>query len=146
LAHYRAAEIFARRHRRIGIPSVILSTIVATSIFSTLSESVDVRLRIATGVIALLAAILAALQVFLAFGERADRHRDAGARYGKIRSDIDIFQLRFGSAAQTNRDDALKRLQTICDNLGTLATDSPTLSETIYKIGKKDFDISNPKE
>ena len=32
-------------------------------------------MRIATGVIALLAAIFAALQAFLAFGERADKHK-----------------------------------------------------------------------
>ncbi len=146
LAHYRAAEIFAKRHRRIGIPSVIVSTVVATSVFSTLSEGVDVRLRIGTGVIALLAAILAALQAFLAFGERAEKHRAAGARYGKVRRDIDIFDLKFGSAAEASRDDALKRLQTIGDELGTLATDNPTLADAIYAKAKEDFDSRHPEE
>jgi len=146
LAHYRAAEIFAKRHRSIGIPSVIASTVVATSVFSTLSESVDVRLRIATGFIALLAAILAALQAFLSFGERAEKHRAAGARYGKIRRDIDIFCLTYGSGTQANRDDALKQLQAIGDELGAVATDNPTLNETIYAKAKEDFDSTHPME
>ena len=144
LGHYRAAEIAAKRHRKIGIPSVIMSTIVATSIFSTLSETVDVRLRIATGVVALIAAILAALQAFLGFGERAEKHKAAGGRYGKVRRDIDIFQLKFGTATGASRDDALKRLQAIADELGALATDSPTLAEMVYAAGKKAFDREHP--
>jgi hypothetical protein len=146
LAHYHAAEMFAKRHRRIGIPSVIMSTVVATSVFSTLSENVDVRLRIATGVVALLAAILAALQAFLAFGERAEKHRAAGARYGKVRRDIDIFDLKFSSAGVDSRENALKRLQTITDELSTLATENPTLGDAIYAKAKKDFDSTQPEE
>lgn len=144
LAHYRAAEVNAKRHRKIGIPSVILSTVVATSVFSTLSESVDVGLRIATGVIALIAAILAALQAFLAYGERAEKHKSAGARYGKVRSDIDLFQLKLAGADAPAREDALEALQHISDELGALETDSPTLTEAMYRTGKADFDSANP--
>ena len=145
LGHYRAAEIFAKRHRRIGIPSVIMSAIVATSVFSTLSENVDIGFRIATGVVALVAAILAALQAFLGFGERAEKHKTAGGRYGKVRRDIDIFELELEPISGANRGSALKRLQAITDELGKLATDSPTLTEAIYTIGKKDFDSQHPE-
>ena len=90
--------------------------------------------------------VLAALQAFLAFNERAEKHRAAGARYGKVRRDIDIFDLRFGSATEESREDALKQLQILGDELGLLATDNPTIGESIYSVAKEDFDNTHPKK
>jgi len=65
LAHYKAAEIAARRSKQIGIPNVALSAIVATSVFATLNDSSGTGNKLLlTGGIALLSAILAALQAF----------------------------------------------------------------------------------
>ena len=125
----------------IGIPNVAISAIVATSVFSTLSENVDIRIKILTGVIALVAAILAALQAFLNFSERAEKYKAAGARYGKVRRDIDVFCLRFANG--TDRQTALSRLQEIGDTLGALAGESPTLSEAVYHAAKDDFDSTH---
>ena len=141
LAHYRAAEIAARRHRRIGIPNVAISAIVATSVFSTLSDNIDIRIKIFTGVIALVAAILAALQAFSNFGERAEKHKAAGARYGKVRRDIDVFCLQF--AGGSDREAALSQLQEVGNALGGLAGESPTLSEAVYHAAKDDFDSTH---
>lgn len=138
-AHYIAAEVYSRRHRTVGIPSVVFSTVVATSVFSTLSESVDIRIRLLTGVVALLAAILAALQAFLGYGDRAEKHRHAGARYGKVRRDIDIFLLRLKAGGFASEADAISALQQIGDEMGVLAADHPNLSEPIYQQARREF-------
>ena len=140
LAHYLAAEIDAARHGRIGVPNVILSAIVATSVFSTLSKDPALWLRIATALLALLAAILAALQAFLGFGERAEKHRAAGARYGKVRIDVDLLRLKLARQGALARNEALAGLEPIAKDLGLLETDSPTLSKSEYETGQTHFD------
>lgn len=143
LAHYRAAEIAAKRHKRIGIPNVAISAIVATSVFSTLSDSVDIRIKIATGIIALIAAILASLQAFLSYGDRAEKHKAAGAKYGSIRRKLDMFILEFSEQQNVNRNDAITKLNQIAEEINSLATDSPTLTEKVYKQAKEDFEVSH---
>lgn len=143
LAHYRAAEIAAKRNRQIGIPNVALSSIVATSVFATLSESVDIRIKFATGAIALITAILAALQAFLSFGDRAEKHKAAGAKYGSIKRKIDMFILEFSEKQhEQERESAIAKLIEISDELNSLANESPTLTEKVYNIAKRAFDES----
>ncbi len=139
LGHYKSAEIAARKHKAIGIPSVALAAVVATSIFSTLSEDVHIGWRIATGVVALAAAILAALQAFLNFGDLAEKHKAAGARYGDVRRRIDLFILEFSEAQDADRKNALAQLTALAEELGRLASDSPTLSGALYDQAKKEF-------
>ena len=146
LGHYKSAEIAARKHRAIGIPSVALSAVVATSIFSTLNDSVHVSWRIATGVFALVAAILAALQAFLSFGDLAEKHKAAGARYGDVRRRIDLFIVEYTGVKQADgvRDEALGKLKSLAEELGKLASDSPTLPGRLYDRAKEEFAQGHP--
>ncbi|MDY6892381.1 MAG: SLATT domain-containing protein [Chloroflexota bacterium] len=139
LAHFRAAEVAERRGRQIGVPSVIISAVVATSIFSTLGESIDIRWRIATGAVALLAAVLAALQAFLSYGDRAEKHKAAGANYRSMRLELDVFLLKYSARQQCDHDEALTELERISERLGSLAANSPTLTEKIYVQGRREF-------
>lgn len=143
LAHHRAAEIDSRRHRRIGLPSVIVSTFVATTIFTTLSETVDTRVRIGTGIVAVLGAILTALQAFLGLQEDAEKHQVAAARYGKVRRAIDVFLLEYGTSSEAPRADGLAALQKISEELSSANSDSPSLREAEYLAGKTGFDATH---
>ncbi len=146
IAHYRAAETAQKRHTQIGIPNVVITAVVATSIFSTLSENEEFFwVRITTGVIALAAAVLAALQAFLKFGDKAEKHMTAGAKYTNIRRKIDIFFLKFSVAEDAERAAAIKELEDIADTLSTLDADSPTLTDAQFKRGRDYFDSINPK-
>ncbi len=70
----------------LGVPVVVFSTVVGTSLFATLNEaSVDSSVRLAIGVISVAAAVLAALQTFLRFAERAERHVTAADWYAAVR-------------------------------------------------------------
>lgn len=93
-AHYSAASRYAILARLLGIPSVVLSAVVGTALFASLQEetAAPFYLRLALGLVSVLAGVLAALQTFLGFGERADRHRAAGSAYGAVRREIEQTQ------------------------------------------------------
>ena len=91
-AHYTAASRYAVLARLLGIPSVVLSAVAGTALFATLQkETASFDLRLTLGLISVLAGVLAALQTFLGYGERADRHRAAGSAYGAVRREIEQY-------------------------------------------------------
>jgi protein-S-isoprenylcysteine O-methyltransferase Ste14 len=83
--HYDAANRCERLNLWFGIPVVVLSTLVGTSIFSALGlESAPPWAKILVGCVSLLVAILAALQTFLRYSERGEKHRIAGASFAAL--------------------------------------------------------------
>src|SRR3954465_14441285 len=74
-AHYMLAHRLRRRNLGLGIPAVVFSTVVGTSLFASLTqEHVNISVRIIIGCVSVLAAVAAALQTFLRFAERAAQH------------------------------------------------------------------------
>src|SRR3954467_14778038 len=69
-AHYMLAHRLRRRNLGLGIPAVVFSTVVGTSLFASLTqEHVNISVRIIIGCVSVLAAVAAALQTFLRFAE-----------------------------------------------------------------------------
>jgi hypothetical protein len=90
-AHYEAAEVLSRTHTRLGLPVVILSTVVGSSVFASIAADkvVPIIVKIVVGLISVAAAVLASLQTFLKLSERAEKHRAVAARYGAIRREVE---------------------------------------------------------
>ncbi len=88
-AHYEAATHFVRLNYWLGVPAIVLSATVGTSVFATLQRDTDVKIKIAVGIASVAAAILMALQTFLHYAERAEKHRTVGVRYGAMRREIE---------------------------------------------------------
>lgn len=91
-AHYKIASSLRRKSLRLGLPVVILTSIVGTSLFATLADpeaGIPLEFKITVGSISVAAAILAALQTFLRFGERAEMHVVAADSYAVVRRDIE---------------------------------------------------------
>ena len=124
-AHYLSADHFERRKYWLGIPAVVLATVVGTSVFATLSEKPDVSVQIAIGLASVAAAVLTSLQTFMGYPERAEKHRLAGARYGSLGREIETLR----TLDSVTRDD-MDRLRV---RLDTLATESPNTPQSIYK-------------
>jgi hypothetical protein len=72
---YERYAQYQRRNKRIGIPTIISSTIVGSAIFGTLGKSDMVELQIGAGVLSIIAATLAAVQTFLAYDKLSDQIR-----------------------------------------------------------------------
>ena len=87
--HYDAAVHVGRRHYTLGVPVVILTTAVGTSVFAALEKNPNSWLQILVGLASLLAAVLAALQTFLKYSERAEKHRQAGAFFGALLKELE---------------------------------------------------------
>src|SRR3954469_8551482 len=87
-AHYLLAHRLRRRNLGLGVPAVVFSSIVGTSLFASLTQDeVHIGLRIVIGCISVLAVVAAALQTFLRFAERAAQHVTAADWYAAIRRD-----------------------------------------------------------
>lgn len=91
-AHYDAAAETQKRYFRLGVPVIVLSTVVGTSVFATLNTDPHPWIRIVVGLVSITAAVLAALQTFLKHAERAEKHREAGAKYGAFLKEIEQVQ------------------------------------------------------
>lgn len=91
LSHHAASEWYSACHLYVGIPAAIFSAIVGTTIFSALSSSteLDIRLKFLVGFISIVAAILTACQTFLRFSERADTHKGAAIQFAQLRRRIE---------------------------------------------------------
>jgi len=89
LAHRFAAKGFDRLHMWMGIPAVVLSTLVATSVFASLEVQLEGYGRIIIGMLSVSATILVALQTFLRFKELSDQHQIADSQYHAIKLKIE---------------------------------------------------------
>jgi Tfp pilus assembly major pilin PilA len=87
--HYESATHFARLNYWLGVPAIALSAIVGTSVFAALGKETIISIKIAVGVASVTAAILMALQTFLNYPERAEKHRTVATRYGTMRREIE---------------------------------------------------------
>lgn len=93
MAHYEYGSKLERRHLFFGIPAIILSTIVGTTVFGAWEESAEQGwIRILIGLISMLAACVTALQTFLNLSDRAVKHKSAGASYGSIRRELELLK------------------------------------------------------
>ncbi|MEW8624706.1 MAG: SLATT domain-containing protein [Candidatus Thiodiazotropha sp.] len=88
-AHFRYADLLKRRHYHFGLPVVILSTVVGTSVFASLSDDPSTILKIVVGLVSLLAAILSSLQTFLDFSTQSEKHRVAAAKFSELKKKLE---------------------------------------------------------
>ena len=75
----------------LGIPVVILTTIVGTTVFSSIASSStnSIILLVVAGLLSVVAAVFSSLNTFLNYGELAERHRNASVKYGNLRREIE---------------------------------------------------------
>ena len=89
-AHYAAADDLSLKGHALGVPVILLTTIVGASAFASVAaEVVPTYAKLLVGAFSVLAAVLSGLQTFFKFSERADKHRVFGARYGALRRELE---------------------------------------------------------
>jgi hypothetical protein len=126
--HYATALRLSRGNLMLGIPVVVLTTFIGTSVFATLQDEIDTRLKITVGVISVTAAVLASLQTFLRFGERAEKHRVAGESWASLRREIDEM-LALHPTYLAARGDPKSYLDDLRKRINDTATVSPALPD-----------------
>src|SRR4051794_7304264 len=76
--HDAAARLYQTYRYRLGIPTIIFSTIAGASAFASISTSLGTEGKILFGTVGIAGAVLAALQTFFDFPGQAERHRITG--------------------------------------------------------------------
>ncbi|GIM95693.1 hypothetical protein Ato02nite_074860 [Paractinoplanes toevensis] len=125
---YEAAKHFRRAHYIIAVPVVVITTIVGTATFANITNTVPAATKVWFGSLTLLAAALAALQLHFRYLERAEKHKNLGAQYGKIRREIESV---LALTAQS-RGDAKETLERIRSELDRVSGDGDAVSRRIY--------------
>jgi len=136
-AHYRASRDALIKHYWLGIPTILISTAIGTSIFASLRTDPTEGLKIIVGFVSFLSAVLSSLQTFFKFSEVAEKHRVAGAAYGDMKRKLDILKLQYSMKEHTSREDALKELKLVSEALSELAKESPGIPDKAFKQAKK---------
>ncbi len=126
--HDTAARRFEGRRYLFGVPTIVLSAVVGTSVFSSLGRGTGIVLSVIVGLLSVTATVLAALQTFLDYPGRAGRHRATGAKYKAIIRELE--QVLTGPTAAASMDEA--RLATLRARLDTLEEEAPVVAPRIY--------------
>lgn len=114
--------------KRMGVPATVFSAIVATGVFATIQSNPALGWRIATGIVALLASVLTALQTFLRPAERAEQYREAARNYGQVRRKIERAQI----FLPVTRQEADKVLEELAEALTEVARGRPNVPRSIW--------------
>lgn len=123
IRHYATADRLTGYGRRLGLAVIGITTITGTSAFlSLVATAVSPELRVAIGMTSIGAAVLASLQTFLRYSERAELHRRAGAQYGAVRRRLETIH-----AADPEVHDA-REIDIVRDELDHIAQNAPHLS------------------
>ncbi|SAK77918.1 hypothetical protein AWB81_03774 [Caballeronia arationis] len=127
-SHYDMADRLHRRGRWLGIAVITITSLIGTSAFlSLVATAVSSFLRAVVGLTSIVAAVLAALQTFLRYEERAEQHRAAGARYGAVRRKLEAIHAGDADARDGHY------LTSIREELDRLAEDVPNVPTAYFQ-------------
>lgn len=133
VGHYKTAELLSRRNRLLAGWSAGLSALVGTAVFSTIQAQPDIWLKVLTGLMSVVAAVLAALGAGSQYQDRAERHRVAGAKYNAVGRCIEQLL----ASPEPN----IAALSQIRDRLDNLASEMPHIPKNVHKEISKFEDI-----
>jgi hypothetical protein len=136
-AQYLAGKRAHSMHIGLGVPVVVLTAVVGTTIFSSLGASPDSALVIVAGLISLLAATLAALQTFLGFAERAEKHRTAAAAYSALKRDLDVLKTQF-QITTPSPGEALAELHPLIQRFAVVEEESLDVADVHYDRARRE--------
>lgn len=134
MAHYEMANILSGRDRWMGVPVILITTIIGTSVFVSLTAvAIAPAAKITVGLLSVLAAVLSGLQTFFKFSERSEKHRATAARFGAIRRKLEVIY------AEDTASEEKHYLHTLREELDHLAEDSPHVPVSVFERIQKNM-------
>jgi hypothetical protein len=97
--------------------------VVGTSVFATLQQKPEFWWQLSVGLMSIAAAALSALQSFLGYSDKAEKHRSAGAKYNAIGRELELLLA---------QDSDWAPLDSIRQRIDTLAQESPHIPESVH--------------
>ncbi len=124
--HFAAAKACELNNVCLGVPVIVLTTIVGSAVFSSVQSDTSTSTKIIVGVLSITAAVLSGLQTFLKFSERAARHKVTATKYGILRRELEqAIALTGGRKLEKSFMDSLRA------RWDSLDEESPTVPERL---------------
>lgn len=133
--HYASASHFSWLNLILGIPTIIITTIVGTAVFASMDNQDIGEYKVLLGLISILASVLAALHTFLGYAQRSEKHRATGAIYGSIRRELELIK----TCSIADVDICSEKLGQVKSRMDTLAENSPEVPKKIWVKEMKDL-------
>ena len=137
IAHHAAAALYAKRQRMWGVTNAVLSAVVTSSLFVTISEQGDDRMLLITGVISMLAAMVAGVNAALDFGTKAQHHYVAATAFQALRREIEEALVR------CRVENVTENYQQIRDKWSVALEGAIPLPPRIHETVKADIDTKH---
>ena len=137
-AHRKAGKHFARKHYILGGIIVSLSALVGTSLAARV-ETGEVMHWIITGISAAVF-LLASLQTFLKYHERAERHESLRAGFSALCREIEE-KLKLGRQGHERPSEVVPRIRASYNRLSATHTPVP---ERIWKKAERELEPESP--
>ena len=130
--HYNARDRYAKYHLRIGIAIVIVTAIMGTAVYYSISKNESLAAQIITGVFTIAITVLATLQTYLNFEKRALMHKIAADRYLSAMKDAQLF-ISYCKDGSKSMDQAQSEIGRLSKEIKEIQKDEPETSESDYK-------------
>lgn len=137
-AHYLAADNCSKLNKLFGVPVIIITAVVGTTIFGTIEQNPGFAWRIIAGLISLTGTVLASLQTNLGFAQTAEKHKAAGEKYRSMQRHFEIFELKFRPAGEQKRDTAMAQFEELVAELDSLPQTLPSVPDRFYEMAKEE--------
>lgn len=128
LAHYETARRFDTLHLWLGLPAIVFSAVVGTTVFASLARDTYIGLQIFAGLMSVTAAVLTALQTFLKYSELSEKHRVAGAKFANMKHQIELHS----SIQPSTSDEMRQKLVIVEEHWSKIREESPTIPSRIW--------------
>lgn len=133
--HDEAARRYQTLRFLLGVPTIALSAAVGTSVFASLNASPAAATAIAVGIVGIAATVFAALQTFLDYAGRAERHRVAAVKYKSVIRELE--QALTGTLDRRDpRDEWFGELR---GRLDSLEDTTPVVAQGIWERVEKTY-------
>lgn len=149
IAHEKSAEWHRKRGAKLGVGATIISAVVGTTIFATITSQLGLdgkaSITFPQGGMALLlyivifaplilAPVLTGVHAYVNDPEQAEKHKRSWAGYYRLQQRIDLFLLKYAdaNAEGDKREEAIKELDAISKEIESLRDDSITLTHRAY--------------
>lgn len=129
-SHFLSSRRWDNTHLSLGIPSTILAAIAGVTAFTGLPDLI-------TGVVAMIAAALSAVNTFLSPGDRATSHRSANTTFSEIRRQASLLRDVDLQLAERGDEEAAKQLADQLRELSTKITEADQNAPLITASAKE---------
>ncbi len=136
-AYYKRSGQLRVLNYLLGIPVVVVTTLVGTTAFSSLDQTVTTGKGVFVGGLSVLAAVLASLQTFLRPGERAILYGQAGDWYSAMRREMEEYL----TLPPEDRDPPREFLDSIRKEWNKANQRAPELGQGLWETFARRFNL-----